>query len=154
MLSKLILHSPVSFNYAKFLNFHINGGKYFQYHNSYLIPFQCKDINCDERLIIGNFVYPLRNTLEKLILYKGVHLNYTYMLGDKFTVENRPATLRCYNILHENMNKEYEQQMMYKKVSVYPNNVYIFDTFLKPDTILLFPVHKDITDILEQTKNF
>ena len=147
MLSKLILHSPISFNYAKFLNFHMNGEKYFQHNNNYLIPFRCKDINHDSQLTIGNFVYPVSNTLQKLILYKGAHFTYTYTLGDKFTLENRPTSLKCYNILHEDMNTD-NNNMGYKKVSVYPNNVYIFDTLLKPNTLLLFLVDKDVADIL------
>ena len=106
MLSKLILHSPIPFNYSRFLNFHMNGEKYFKHHNNYLIPFRCKDINYAGQLIIGNFVYPVSNTLQKLILYKGAHFTYTYMLGDKFTLENRPASLKCYNIFHENMNTD------------------------------------------------
>ena len=148
MISKLILHSPIPFNYAKFLNFHMNGRKYFQHQHNYLIPYHCKDVNYGERLIIGDFVYPLSNTLEKLILYKGAHFTYTYMMGDKFTLENRPTTLRCYNILHENMNKD-NNNAAYKKVSIYPNTIFLFDNLLKQNTILLFPVHTYITDRLE-----
>jgi hypothetical protein len=126
----------------------MNGEKYFQHNNNYLIPFRCKDINHDSQLTIGNFVYPVSNTLQKLILYKGAHFTYTYTLGDKFTLENRPTSLKCYNILHEDMNTDNNNNMGYKKVSVYPNNVYIFDTLLNPNTLLLFPVDKDIADIL------
>lgn len=147
MLSKLILHSPISFNYAKFINFHMNGEKYFQHNNNYLIPFRCKDTNYNGQLIIGNFVYPVSNTLQKLILYKGAHFTYTYVAGDKFTLENRPTSLKCYNVLHEDMNTD-DNPTRYKKINLYPNNTYIFDTLLKPNTLLLFPIDKDIIDIL------
>lgn len=153
MNSKLIIHSKYAINYAKFLNhskslpqFCNNGEQYFQHHNSYLIPYHCKSVNNKTNLIIGNFIYPMWNTLESIILNKETTFNYNYIMGDKFTVEMTPKYLKNYHILNE------APTPCQKKYRMYPNRIYACDMTLEPNSILLFPIHKDMADILIQTK--
>ena len=158
MNSKLIIHSKYAINYAKFLNhskslpqFCNKGEQYFQHHNSYLIPYHCKSVNNNTNLIIGNFIYPMWNTLESIILNKETTFNYNYIMGDKFTIEMTPTYLKNYHILNES-DVTVENMHCQKKYRMYPNRIYACDMTLKPNSILLFPIHKDVADILIQTK--
>jgi hypothetical protein len=159
MNSKLILHSKYAINYAKFLNhskllpqFYNKGGQYFQHYNSYLIPYHCKSVNNKTNLIIGNFIYPMWNTLESIILNKETTFNYNYIMGEKFTVELTPKYLKNYHILNESDVTTDNIISCQKKYRMYLNRIYASDITLEPNSILLFPIHKDVADILIQTK--
>jgi len=86
------------------------------------------------------------NTLESIILNKETTFNYNYIMGDKFTIEMTPTYLKNYHILNE------APTPCQKKYRMYPNRIYACDTTLVPNSILLFPIHKDVADILIQTK--
>ena len=159
MNSKLIIHSKYAINYAKFLNhskslpqFCNKGEQYFQYNNSYLIPYHCKSINNKTNLIIGNFIYPMWNNLESIILNKETTFNYNYIMGDKFTLELTPKYLKNYHILNESRVTNDDITSCQKKYRMYPNRIYACDMTLGPNSILLFPIHKDVADVLIQTK--
>ena len=162
MNSKLILHSPIAINYAKFLNHHmllgVFGNKeenkkanYFQHDNSYLIPYRCNSINNKNNLIIGNFIYPMWNSIETVILNRETKFNYNYILGNNFTLEITPKHLKNYNIYNES-DINIENISCQKKYRMYPNKIHAFNTTLEPNSILLFPIHKDVADVLIQTK--
>jgi len=162
MNSKLILHSPIAINYAKFLNHHMllgvfgnkkenKGHNYFQHNNSYLIPYRCSSINNKNNLIIGNFIYPLWNSIETVILNRETKFNYNYILGHNFTLELTPKYLNNYHIYNES-NINIENMSCQKKYHMYPNKIHAFNTTLEPNSILLFPIHKDVADVLIQTK--
>ena len=162
MNSKLILHSPIAINYAKFLNHHMllgvfgnktenKGTNYFQNHNSYLIPYRCNSINNKNNLIIGNFIYPMWNSIETVILNRETKFNYNYILGNNFTLEITPKHLKNYNIYNES-DINIENISCQKKYRMYPNKIHAFNTTLEPNSILLFPIHKDVADVLIQTK--
>jgi hypothetical protein len=162
MNSKLILHSPIAINYAKFLNHHmllgVFGNKeenkaknYFQHNNSYLIPYRCNSINNNNNLIIGNFIYPMWNSIETVILNRETKFNYNYILGNNFTLEITPKHLKNYNIYNES-DINIENMSCQKKYRMYPNKIHAFNTTLEPNSILLFPIHKDVADVLIQTK--
>ena len=162
MNSKLILHSPIAINYAKFLNHHmllgVFGNKeenkaknYFQHNNSYLIPYRCNSINNNNNLIIGNFIYPMWNSIETVILNRETKFNYNYILGNNFTLEITPKHLNNYNIYNES-DINIENMSCQKKYRMYPNKIHAFNTTLEPNSILLFPIHKDVADVLIQTK--
>ena len=158
MNSKLIIHSKYAINYAKFLNhskslpqFCNKGEQYFQYNNSYLIPYHCKSINNKTNLIIGNFIYPMWNSIETVILNRETKFNYNYILGNNFTLEITPKHLKNYNIYNES-DINIENISCQKKYRMYPNKIHAFNTTLEPNSILLFPIHKDVADVLIQTK--
>jgi hypothetical protein len=162
MNSKLILHSPIAINYAKFLNHHmllgIFGNKeenkaknYFQHNDSYLIPYRCNSINNKNNLIIGNFIYPMWNSIETVILNRETKFNYNYILGNNFTLEITPKHLNNYNIYNES-DINIENMSCQKKYRMYHNKIHAFNTTLEPNSILLFPIHKDVADVLIQTK--
>ena len=162
MNSKLILHSPIAINYAKFLNHHMllgvfgnktenKGTNYFQHDNSYLIPYRCNSINNKNNLIIGNFIYPMWNSIETVILNRETKFNYNYILGNNFTLEITPKHLKNYNIYNES-DINIENISCQKKYRMYPNKIHAFNTTLEPNSILLFPIHKDVADVLIQTK--
>jgi len=162
MNSKLILHSPIAINYAKFLNHHMllgvfgnkeknKGVNYFQHNNLYLIPYKCNSINNKNNLIIGNFIYPMWNSIETVILNRETKFNYNYILGNNFTLEITPKHLNNYNIYNES-DINIENMSYQKKYRMYPNKIHAFNTTLEPNSILLFPIHKDVADVLIQTK--
>lgn len=162
MNSKLILHSPIAINYAKFLNHHMllgvfgnktenKGANYFQHDNSYLIPYRCNSINNKNNLIIGNFVYPMWNSIETVILNRETKFNYNYILGNNFTLEITPKHLKKYHIYNES-DVSVDNMACQKKYRMYPNKIHAFSTTLEPNSILLFPIHKDVADVLIQTK--
>ena len=162
MNSKLILHSPIAINYAKFLNHHMllgvfgnkeqnKANNYFHHHNSYLIPYSCNSINNKNNLIIGNFIYPMWNAIETVILNRETKFNYNYILGHNFTLEITPKHLKNYNIYNES-DINIENMSCQKKYRMYPNKIHAFNTTLEPNSILLFPIHKDVADVLIQTK--
>ena len=162
MNSKLILHSPIAINYAKFLNHHMllgvfgnkeqnKANNYFQHHNSYLIPYRCNSINNKNNLIIGNFIYPMWNAIETVILNRETKFNYNYILGNNFTLEITPKHLKNYHIYNQT-DINIENISCQKKYRMYPNKIQAFNTTLEPNSILLFPIHKDVADVLIQTK--
>ena len=162
MNSKLILHSPIAINYAKFLNHHMllgvfgnktenKGANYFQHDNSYLIPYRCNSINTKNNLIIGKFVYPMWNAIETVILNRETKFNYNYILGHNFTLEITPKYLKNYHIYNES-DINIDNMTCQKKYRMYPNKIHAFNTTLEPNSILLFPIHKDVADVLIQTK--
>jgi len=162
MNSKIILHSPIAINYAKFLNHHMllgvfgnkqenKANNYFQHDNSYLIPYRCNSINNKNNLIIGNFIYPMWNSIETVILNRETKFNYNYILGNNFTLEITPKHLKNYNIYNES-DINIENMSCQKKYRMYPNKIHAFNTTLEPNSILLFPIHKDVADVLIQTK--
>jgi hypothetical protein len=112
------------------------------------------------------------NTLESILLNKETVFNYNYIMGDKFTIEMTPTYLKNYHILNEAHvtvdNSDCHRSPSdchrspsdchrspsdcQKKYRMYPNRIYACDTTLEPNSILLFPIHKDVADILIQTK--
>ena len=162
MISNLILHSPIQINYAKFLNHHMymvpfgtNKIKYFQHDDLYLIPYRCNSINDKNNLIIGRFIYPIWNTLERVILNKEFKFKYNYIRGDNFTVELTPKQLKNYNIFNETYNDidiDIDNMICQKKFRMYHKKIFAFNTTLEPNSILLFPIHKYIADVFIQSK--
>jgi hypothetical protein len=130
MNSIIILHSQYHINPTKFVNHFNKGEKYFKYLNYYLIPYHCKDVNHNNRLVIGNFIYPMWAIIERSMLTRSNIFNYTYIKGKDFTIEYTPNSLTNYHIFGTHR--------------VYPNGILANNITLQPNSILLFPIHKDI----------
>jgi hypothetical protein len=130
MNSVTILHSHHHINPTKFINHFNKGEKYFKHFNNYLIPYHCKDVNHNNRLVIGKFIYPMWATIERAMLTKSNEFNYTYIKGKDFTIEYMPSSLTNYHIFGTH--------------NVYPNGILANNMILQPNSILLFPIHKDI----------
>jgi hypothetical protein len=138
MSSPIIFHTQHSINCTKIFNQFIKGDKYIKYYNKYLIPYRCNHINHPYRMIYGNFVYPMYNTLKKSILSKGTTFNYSYIKGNEFITEFNPTTLRDYNI--------------FSQTFLYPNGIEVCEHTLQPKSILFFSIDKAIAEPLIQNQ--
>jgi hypothetical protein len=137
----LILHSSVNINCSKVLSAFNNGQRYFKKCNTYLIPYHCQEINYTNRIIIGSFVYPMWNSLERLLLSNGCIFNYTYIKGDNHSFVYKSDELKILSDYH-----------ISGKNKIHKSTVKINDKFLKPNTILLFPIHKTIAEPFKTAK--
>lgn len=131
MNSLSILHCQQQLNCSKFINHFIKGDyKYFKHYNHYLIPYHCKVVNHNNHLIIGNFIHPMWATVERAILSKSNEFNFNYLRGKDFTIEYTPSKLTNYHIFGQHR--------------VYPNSIQAYTNTLQPNSLLLFPIHKNI----------
>lgn len=143
MSSPIIFHTQYNINCAKIINQFIKGDKYIKCYNKYLIPYQCNYINYPYRIIYGNFVYPMWNTLERKILSKGATFNYSYIKGKDFITEVNPSTLGDYNIFTYNI---------FTNSFMYVNGIEAYEHTLQPNSILLFSINKSIAEPLIQNQ--
>jgi hypothetical protein len=102
---------------------------HFKNYKHILVPYFCKDINHSNRIIFGNFIWPMWNTIERTILLNGAQFNHTYITGKDFTIEYKPTELKNYHISN--------------KTELYYNKVLISDAALRPNSILLFQIPSD-----------
>jgi hypothetical protein len=138
MTSQIVIHSQNSINCKKIISQLLKGNQYIKYYNNYLIPYTCLDINHQNRIINGKFINPIWNVIERRILTGGGNFNYSYVKGKDFTLEFEPNKLRDYHI--------------FGRTYVYANAIEISDTLLRPNTILLFSLDKNIAEPLIQNK--
>lgn len=138
MSANLIIHSPFRINSNKFVNQFLQGHRYYKHYNHILIPYLCRDINDNTGVIIGDFIWPVWNTLERTTLSRGCEFNHTYINGKNFCIEYRPEVLSKYYIFGR---KTYSRGTMQ-----------INDIMLKPDSILLFPIPCDVAKPLIDNK--
>jgi hypothetical protein len=127
MSVNLIFYSRYNINCNTIISQFIKGNKHIRYGNNYLIPFHCQNINTDNCVLKGNFIYPIWNTLERTILSSNNTFPYTYLSGDKFTIEIKNNALKSYNLISGNR--------------LYSNSLKISDSYLKQNALLLFPIH-------------
>ncbi len=138
MAPSLLIHSQHSINCVKLVNFYTGGGKLYKYYNYYLIPYLCGAVNHENRIILGQFLLPMWHTLERTMLSRGGNFNYSYLTSNNFHLEYRANELKEYNFLGTS--------------SVSSKPIVISDMFLKPQSILLFPIHRDIAKPLIEHK--
>ena len=138
MKSLSIIHSCHQINPSKILSHLVKGEKYFKHYNTYLIPYQCQDINYNNRLIMGNFIYPMWNTLERAILSNNTDFSYNYLKGNDFTIEYVPSKLGDYHIFGNRC--------------IYPNRIRANSNTLQPNSMLLFPIPKELAIHLIENK--
>ena len=138
MSSQVIFHTQHNINCTKIFNQFIKGDKYIKYYNKYLIPYRCNHINHPYRMIYGNFVYPISNTLKNNILSKGATFNYSYIKGKEYITEFNPSTLGDYNIFCQTF--------------LYPNGIEACEYTLQPKSILFFSIDKAIAEHLIQNQ--
>ena len=112
--------------------------QYIQYNNSVLIPYLCRDIYHDKQIIQGNFIFPMWNVFERSILSKKTEFNFSYILGSNYNFQYQPENLKPYHLIG--------------KKHVYVNSVLIGPVLLRPNSLLLFEVDKDIADPLINNK--
>ena len=134
MSSQVIFHTTKQINCNKIVNQFIKGDKYIKCYNKYLIPYHCKGINHPNRMVYGNFIYPMWNTLERTILARGAIFNYSYIKGKDFAIEFNPNTLRDYHIFGQTF--------------VYANGIKACEHTLQSNSILLFSLDKAVAEPL------
>lgn len=137
-MSQIFLHSSKSISCGKIVSQFIKGEKYIKSKNTYLIPYHCSYINQEKQVILGNFIYPMWNTLERNILVQGTQFKYSYVKGIDFMLEFNSTTQKNYKILSQNNLQFYSVQ--------------ISDILLKPNSILLFSIDKKVGDTLIENK--
>jgi hypothetical protein len=89
-------------------------------------------------MILGHFLLPMWYTLERTMLSRGGDFCHSYITSDNFHLEYRPRELKEYNFLGTS--------------SFSSKPILISDTMLKPNSLLLFPIHKDIAKPLIEHK--
>jgi hypothetical protein len=134
MNSHIILHSPISINSSKFVTAFISGNRHYKYYNTYLIPYHCKNIDYNNKIIIGSFIYPIWNTIERTVLTNSSKFTYSYLKGNNYTIEYNSNSLHNYHILGKN--------------HIHMNTIKIYETILKPNSLLLFPIDKALAEPL------
>jgi hypothetical protein len=131
MSTNLILHSSHKINPTKFLNhFTKVGGNHFKYYNNILIPYFCEEINHNNRIIVGKFIWPVWNTLERSILSKGTQFNHTYIACKDTTIEHKPSEFKYYHI--------------FGKTHIHANTIQASEKTLTPKSILLFSIPSEV----------
>jgi hypothetical protein len=133
-MSLVIFHTQHSINCANIIRQFAKGEKYLSHKNLYLLPYHCKDVNHQQRLIVGGFINPLWNSLERTILTKSNNFDYTYIRGHNFLFEYDSDSKKKYHIFGDK--------------HVYANAIQLDDNFLGSSSILLFPIQKDIAEPL------
>ena len=137
MSASLIIHTSHHINCSKFLNhFTKVGGNHFKYYNNILVPYFCEEVNHNNHIIVGKFIWPMWNTLERSILSRGVDFNHTYIIGRNMTIEHKPTELKNYHI--------------FGKTNIYANTVRAYDVTLLPKSVLLFSIPIDVAKPLIQ----
>lgn len=138
MAPSLFIHAQHSINCVKLVNFYLNGGKLYKHYNSYLIPYLCSGFNHENRIILGYFLLPMWHTLERTMLSRGGDFNHSYISSDNFHLEYRAKEMKEYNFLGTS--------------SLSSKPILISDVLLKPQSILLFPIHRDVAKPLIEHK--
>jgi hypothetical protein len=135
MSANLIIHTPYHINCSKFVNhFTKVGGNNFKYYNNILIPYICQEVYHDNRIIVGKFIWPMWNTLERSILSRGALFNHTYITGRDFILEHKPSEVKNYHI--------------FSTVNIMSNKIQIFDKTVHPSSILLFSIPNEVAQPL------
>lgn len=131
MSTNLIIHTQHHINCLKFLNhFTKIGGNHFKNNKNILVPYFCKEVNHTNHIIIGNFIWPMWNTLERTILSRGAKFNYTYITGKDFIIEHKPSEFNNYHI--------------FDRRTIYTNTIQIYENTLLPNSILLFSIPSNV----------
>lgn len=130
MQANLLIHSPHSINCNKFINQFVQQNKHYKHYKSFLIPYFCREVNHNSRIITGNFVWPVWNTLERTILSKPTKFSHSYITGKDFLIEYTPEELSKYQFYGLN--------------SLSNNSIYASQVTLKPMSILLFPISSEV----------
>ncbi len=131
MTANLIIHSSHHINCSKFINhFTKVGGNHFKYYNNVLVPYFCKEVNHNNRIIVGKFIWPVWHTLERTILSRGAHFNCTYIIGKDFTIEHKPSEFKNYHIFGSS--------------NIFANKIQAFEGTLHPNSILLFSIPSEV----------
>jgi hypothetical protein len=134
MNSAIYFHTQHNINCAKIINKIIKGDKYIKYYNKFLIPYQCKIIDQQHNTIIGNFLYPMWNVLERSVLSSGPSFDYSYIKGNNYMIGINTSKLTKYNILGQSL--------------VYGNELKAYKQTLFPNSILFFSIEKEIAEPL------
>ena len=143
MNSNLIIHSPHPLNSTKFVNHLLQYNKYntqckykyYKEYNTYFIPFTCNYVNHYNLVIMGRFINPIWNVLERTVVTRGAKFEYVYLANLYYKIEYKPVKLSNYR--------------MYGKPIT--NNILASQVSLRPNSLLLFPVSCKIAEpLIEQ----
>jgi len=135
MSANLILHSPHHINCSKFLNhFTKVGGNHYKHYKSILVPYFCEEVNHNNSIIVGKFIWPIWHTLERTILSRGAQFNHTYIVGTNMTIEHKPT--------------EYTNYHIFGKTNIFPNTISAYDKTLLSKSVLLFSVPSEVAQPL------
>jgi hypothetical protein len=137
-MTQIFFHTPYTINCGRIISQFIKGEKHLKYYNNYLVPYHCSHINHEKQVILGNFVHPMWGTAARNVLNKTEKFNHSYVKGSDFTLEFNPSAFKQYNILNQS------------NLHLYP--IQVSDILLKPNSILLFSIHKDVAEPLIKNK--
>ncbi len=128
----LTFHTQHTINCAKFVKYYAQGIKHFKHNDLVLLPYHCKDVNHNNRLITGNFIYPMWKPFERTLLSKGGNFTHSYIVAPEFTISAIPGghTFREYHIFGQGY--------------LNTTKVRACAATLVPNSILFFPIHRNV----------
>ena len=138
MVQPIILHAQHAINCANIIEQAARAQKYFKHKQLLLVPYRCQEVNHNNRLITGTFVNPMWKVFERNLLCGGGHFTHSYVKTPSFSIEITPHEFKDYHIFGQSY--------------IYANKVRACPATLLPNSILLFPVHKDIAQPLINNK--
>lgn len=134
MNTNTIFHSQIPVHCCSIIKQFLNGRQYFRDANKYFIPFYCQNINQKNRVLSGNFVYPMWTPLKKAILYNGKSFTFSFFKSNNLTVEIKHSDLEIYHI--------------YSNSKMYPASIQLSTHDIYKDSYLLFTLDKDVAEPL------
>lgn len=131
-MSPFIFHTQHAVSCSKFVKHYAQGIKHFKHNDLILLPYHCKEINHNNRLILGNFIYPMWKPFERTLLSKGGRFTHSYIKMPEFSMELTP---------NQSMFKDYH---IFGQGYLHTNKVRACEATLVPNSILFFELHRDI----------
>jgi hypothetical protein len=131
-MTPFIFHTHQAVSCSKFIKNYIQGQKHFKHNDLILLPYHCKEINHTNRLITGNFIYPMWKPFERTILSKGGHFTHSYVKMHQISMEITP---------NPSMFKDYH---IFGQGYLHTNKVRVCEATLVPNSILFFQLHRNV----------
>ena len=131
-MTPFIFHTQQAVNSTKFIRNYVEGLKHFKHNNLILLPYHCKEVNHNNRLISGSFIYPMWKPFERTLLSRGANFVYSYVKTPDFSIEvtPNPSAFKDYHIFGQGY--------------LHTNKVRACEATLVPNSILFFQLHRDV----------
>lgn len=127
-IKNIIFHIPNPINCNKYI---VKSKHFYKHNNTYLIPYICNYVNHTHKILDGNFVYPMWNTLQRSILTRDTSFSYSYISRNDILIEFTSTTLTSYRVLNNPFSS-----INICKETLYPNSMF------------LFPINRDVAETL------
>jgi hypothetical protein len=134
MSTNSIFHSEIPIHCCNIIKQFESGKSYFKEANKYFIPFYCQNVNQKNRILSGNFVYPMWNPLKKAILYNSNAFKYSF--------------IKINDVMLQTKHSDFEVYHIYSNIKMYPASIKLSKHNIYTDSYLLFSIDSDIMEPL------